>query len=61
MKLTTIPHDRSENVGIPVPTGTYRLLAFDLESDGLPRIKSVAAASETVDVVAGEGTYKYVF
>ena len=57
MKLTTIPQDRSESVDIPVPTGTYRLFAFDLESDGLPRMnKSVAADSETVDVVAGEGT-----
>ena len=54
MKLTTIPQDRSESVDIPVPTGTYRLFAFDLESDGLPRIPmSVIADSETVSVVAG--------
>ena len=54
MRLTTIPQDRSESVDIPVPTGTYRLFAFDLESDGLPKMPiSVAADSETVDVVAG--------
>ena len=54
MTLTTIPRDRSESVDITVPTGTYRLLAFDLESNGLPRMPiSVAADNETVNVTAG--------
>ena len=54
MTLTTIPWDRSESVDITVPTGTYRLFAFDLESNGLPRMPiSVAADSETVNVTAG--------
>ena len=60
MTLTTIPQDRSEGVDITVPTGTYRLFAFDLENNtyDLPRMPiSVAADSETVDVTAGgEGT-----
>ena len=58
MTLTTIPRERSESVDITVPTGTYRLFAFDLESNGLPRMPiSVAADSETVDVTTGrEGT-----
>ena len=54
MTLTTISQDRSESVDITVPTGTYRLFAFDLESNGLLRMPiSVAADSETVDVTAG--------
>ena len=54
MTLTTTPRNRSESVDITVPTGTYRLFAFDLESNGLPRMPiSVAADSETVDVTAG--------
>ena len=54
MTLTTIPQDRCESVDITVPTGTYRLFAFDLESNGLPRMPiSVAADSETVEVTAG--------
>ena len=54
MTLTTIPRDRSESVDITVPTGTYRLFAFDLESNGLPRMPiSVAAYSETVNVTDG--------
>ena len=63
MTLTTIPQDRSESVDITVPTGTYRLFAFDLESNGLPRMPiSVAADSETVDVTAGgEGIYTYTY
>ena len=57
MTLTTIPRDMSESVDITVPTGTYRLFEFDLESNGLPRMPiSVAADSETVNVtVGGEG------
>ena len=60
MTLTTIPRNRSESVDITVPTGTYRLFAFDLESNGLPRMPiSVAADNETVDVTAGgEGICK---
>ena len=58
MALTTIPQERSESVDITVPTGTYRLFAFDLESNGILRMPiSVAADNETVDVTTGgEGT-----
>ena len=51
MTLTTIPQSMSESVDITVPTGSYRLFAFDLESNGLPRMPiSVASDSGTVEV-----------
>ena len=54
MTLTSIPQNSSESVDITVPTGTYRLFAFDLESNGLPRMPiSVAADSETANVTGG--------
>ena len=60
MTLTTIPQNRSESVDITVPTGTYRLFAFDLESNGLPRMpESMTAASETVNVTADNGKCTY--
>ena len=58
MTLSTIPRDRSESVDITVPTGTYRLFAFDLENNTytLPRMpESRAADCETVNVTAENG------
>ncbi len=38
MKLVTIPRNSIENFTIPVPSGEYRVIAFDLESNHLPNI-----------------------
>ena len=59
MKLVTIPRNSIENFTIPVPSGEYRVIAFDLESNHLPRMPvSMVALSQnemTVNLI-GEGT-----
>ncbi len=60
MRLVTIPRSRSENFTIPVPSGSYRVIAFDLENSSLPRIPISMAAdvkNMTMANTGGEGTY----
>ena len=60
MRLVTIPRSRSENFTIPVPSGSYRVIAFDLENSSLPRIPISMAADVKNMMMAntgGEGTY----
>ncbi len=48
----------SENFIIPVCNGSYRVIAFDLEKNFLPRNPLMAADTEDVTVNSGsEGTY----
>ena len=59
MKLVTIPRNSIENFTIPVPSGEYRVIAFDLESNHLPRVPiSMVALSQDIMTVNsdGEGT-----
>ena len=52
MRLVAIPRSMSENFTINnVTSGWYRVIAFDLESNGLPQMPiSVAADSKTIIV-----------
>ncbi len=61
MRLVTIPYSMSENFIISVPSGSYRVIAFDLEKSRIPRILiSMAADSENVTVMSGsEGIYDH--
>ncbi|XP_064391332.1 uncharacterized protein LOC135339104 isoform X5 [Halichondria panicea] len=59
MRLVTIPRSRSENFTIPVPSGSYRVIAFDLEKSSLPRIPISMAAdvkNMTMANTGGEGS-----
>ncbi|XP_064391314.1 uncharacterized protein LOC135339104 isoform X3 [Halichondria panicea] len=60
MKLVTIPRNSIENFTIPVPSGEYRVIAFDLESNHLPRMPvSVVALSQnemTVNLIGEDIT-----
>ena len=63
MRLVTIPRSRSENFTIHVPSGSYRVIAFDLENSSLPRIPISMAADVkdmTMATTGGEGMY-FVF
>ncbi len=68
MRLVTIPRSRSENFTIPVPSGSYRVIAFDLENSSLPRIpismaadvKNMTMKNMTMATTGGEGMY-FVF
>ncbi len=66
MRLVTIPYSMSENFIIPLPSGSYRVIAFDLERNAIPRIPiSMVADSKNVTVnSSNEGMYAiiiYVF
>ncbi len=65
MKLITIPRNSIENFTIPVPRGEYRVIAFDLESNHLPRIpiSMVALTSQNNMTVnsTGEGKCSVCF
>ncbi len=52
MKLVTIPRNSIENFTIPVPSGEYRVIAFDLESNHLPNmpISMVALSQDNMTV-----------
>ena len=59
MRLVTIPRNPIENFTIPVPSGEYRVIAFDLESNHLPNmpISMVALSQDNMTVNStGEGT-----
>ena len=59
MKLVTIPRNSIENFTIPVSSGEYRVIAFDLESNHLPNMPiSMVALSQDIMTVNsdGEGT-----
>ena len=59
MKLVTIPRNSIENFTIPVPSGEYRVIAFDLESNDLPNmpISMVALSLDIMIMNSGvEGT-----
>ncbi|XP_064391238.1 uncharacterized protein LOC135339045 isoform X2 [Halichondria panicea] len=60
MKLVTIPRNSIENFTIPVPSGEYRVIAFDLESNHLPRMPvSMVALSQnemTVNLIGEDIT-----
>ncbi len=68
MRLVTIPRSRSENFTIPVPSGSYSVIAFDLENSFVPRIpismaadvKNMTMKNMTMATTGGEGTY-FVF
>ena len=51
MKLVFIPRSKSNNFTIPVPSGEYRVITFDLESGTIPRLPiSIAADCEDIIV-----------
>ncbi|XP_064391087.1 uncharacterized protein LOC135338914 isoform X2 [Halichondria panicea] len=52
MKLVTIPRNPSENFTIPVPSGEYRVIAFDLENNDLPNmpVSMVALSQDNMTV-----------
>ena len=53
MLLVAIPRSKSDNFIIPVPSGEYRVIAFDLESGTIPRLPiSIAADSEDIIVTS---------
>ncbi|XP_064392351.1 uncharacterized protein LOC135339989 isoform X2 [Halichondria panicea] len=59
MRLVTIPRSRSENFTIPVPSGSYTMITFDLENSSLPRIPISMAAdvkNMTMATTGGEGS-----
>ena len=59
IKLVFIPRSKSDNFIIPVPSGEYRVIAFDLESETLPRLPlSKASISEGITLMSDiEGSY----
>ena len=69
MRLVTIPRSRSENFTIPVPSGSYSVIAFDLENSSLPRIpismaadvKNMTMKNMTMATTDSEGTINFVF
>ena len=58
--MVTIPWNSIENFTIPVPSGEYRMIAFDLESNHLPNmpVSMVALSQDIIMTVnsGGEGT-----
>ncbi len=50
MKLVFIPRSKSDNFTIPVPSGKYRVIAFDLESETIPRM-SISSAADSEDII----------
>ena len=68
MRLVTIPRSRSENFTIPVPSGSYSVIAFDLENSFVPRIpismaadvKNMTMKNMTMATTGGEGTINFV-
>ena len=64
IKLVTIPRNSSEIFTIPVPSGEYRVITFDLESNHLPRMPiSMVALSQNKMTVnsTGEGECSVCF
>ena len=64
IKLVTIPRNSSEIFTSPVPSGEYRVIAFDLESNHLPRMPiSMVALSQNKMTVnsTGEGECSVCF
>ncbi|XP_064391943.1 uncharacterized protein LOC135339654 [Halichondria panicea] len=56
IKLVTIPRNSSEIFTSPVPSGEYRVIAFDLESNHLPRMPiSMVALSQNKMTVNSTG------
>ncbi|XP_064391011.1 uncharacterized protein LOC135338850 isoform X2 [Halichondria panicea] len=56
MKLVTIPRNSIENFTIPVSSGEYRVIAFDLESNHLPNMPmSMVALSQDIMTVNSDG------
>ncbi|XP_064391360.1 uncharacterized protein LOC135339139 isoform X2 [Halichondria panicea] len=56
MKLVTIPRNSIENFTIPVSSGEYRVIAFDLESNHLPNMPiSMVAISQDIMTVNSTG------
>ncbi len=57
IKVVTIPRSRSDNFTIlAVPSGTYRVITFDLEDNSLPRMPiSIAADSGDVSITMSSG------
>ncbi len=57
--LVPIPRSASNNFTIILPSGEYRVFAFDLESSNIPRVPiSMVADSEEVTVYSdGQGMY----
>ncbi|XP_064391413.1 uncharacterized protein LOC135339233 isoform X4 [Halichondria panicea] len=58
VKLVTIPRNSIENFTIPVRSGEYKVIAFDLENTKLPRmpISMVALSLDIIVNSTGEGT-----
>ena len=64
MKLVTIPRNSIENFTIPVPSGEYRVIAFDLENNHLPNmpVSMVALSQDNMTVNStGEGKCSMCF
>ena len=66
VKLVTIPRNSIENFTIPVRSGEYKVIAFDLENTKLPRmpISMVALSLDIIVNSTGEGmcsVCKYAF
>ncbi len=61
MKLVTIPRNSSDNFPIPVPSGEYRLIAFDLEDTHLPIMPNSTVALNMTVNSDGEGTRSVCF
>ncbi len=61
--LAPFPRSASDNFSITLPSGEYRVIAFDLESSNIPRVPiSMVADSEKVTVYSGgQGTYIIIF
>ncbi|XP_064392169.1 uncharacterized protein LOC135339815 [Halichondria panicea] len=61
MRLVTIPRSKSENFTIPVPSGSYSVIAFDLEKNFVPKIPISMAAdikNMTMATTGGEGSIR---
>ncbi len=54
MKLVFIPRNKSDNFTIPVPSGEYRVIAFDLESGTIPRLPISSAADSEDFIVSSD-------
>ena len=64
MRLVTIPRSKSENFTIPVPSGSYSVIAFDLEKNFVPKIPISMAAdikNMTMATTGGEGKFLFAF
>ena len=54
VKLVTIPRNSIENFIIPVRSGEYKVIAFDLENTKLPRMP-ISMVALSLDVIVNSG------